>query len=156
MPRIPVHLGALAIALAAALPLGGQAAIIPPGVQLDPTQTVIRNNGSEPESLDPAIAETVGANNITRDLFEGLTTNDSDVVFGTSIGLSRALASETRLNATLEGNVLKLSWSGSGMILQNAGVFRPTNTLWFDLQVKNSPYYVTNPPAGERYYRLRN
>jgi oligopeptide transport system substrate-binding protein len=65
---------------AAALLLAGSAfaAIIPPGVQLHPTQTLIRNNGSEPESLDPAVAETVGANNITRDLFEGLTANNQD------------------------------------------------------------------------------
>src|SRR5438309_5530800 len=60
------------------LALSAHAAVIPPGVQLHPTQTLIRNNGSEPESLDPAIAETVGANNITRDLFEALTANDSD------------------------------------------------------------------------------
>ncbi len=52
------------------------AAIIPPGVQLHPTQTLIRNNGSEPETLDPALAESVGANNLTRDLFEALTSND--------------------------------------------------------------------------------
>lgn len=55
---------------------GPLAAVVPPGTQLHPTQTLIRNNGSEPESLDPAIAETVGANNITRDLFEALTAND--------------------------------------------------------------------------------
>lgn len=67
---------ALAITLAVAVP--AFAAVVPPGVQLHPTQTLIRNNGSEPESLDPAIAETVGANNITRDLFEGLTANDAD------------------------------------------------------------------------------
>ncbi len=53
------------------------AAVIPAGVQLHPTQTMIRNNGSEPETLDPALAESVGANNITRDLFEALTSNDS-------------------------------------------------------------------------------
>ena len=53
------------------------AAIIPAGVQLHPTQTLIRNNGSEPETMDPALAESVGANNITRDLFEALTANDS-------------------------------------------------------------------------------
>src|SRR3982751_121355 len=66
--------------LLAALALAGlaQAAVVPAGVQLHPTQTLIRNNGSEPESLDPAIAETVGSNNITRDLFEGLTANDAD------------------------------------------------------------------------------
>ena len=47
-------------------------------MQLHPTQTLVRNNGSEPETLDPALAESVGANNITRDLFEGLTANDAD------------------------------------------------------------------------------
>ena len=66
-----------AVALAAAFVVASHAAIVPPGVQLHPTQTLIRNNGSEPETLDPALAESVGANNITRDLFEGLTANDS-------------------------------------------------------------------------------
>src|SRR5437868_1243742 len=65
--------------LLAALALAGiaQAAVIPTGVQLHPTQTLIRNNGSEPETLDPALAESVGANNLTRDLFEALTANDA-------------------------------------------------------------------------------
>jgi oligopeptide transport system substrate-binding protein len=67
-------LGAIALVLASS----AFAAVIPPGVQLNTTQTLIRNNGSEPESLDPAVAETVGANNITRDLFEGLTANNQD------------------------------------------------------------------------------
>lgn len=71
-----LRLSTLAIALAVAVP--SFAALIPPGVQLHPTQTLIRNNGSEPETLDPALAETVGSNNITRDLFEGLTANDGD------------------------------------------------------------------------------
>jgi oligopeptide transport system substrate-binding protein len=71
-----LSLSTLAIALAVAVP--SFAAVIPPGVQLHPAQTLIRNNGSEPETLDPALAETVGANNITRDLFEGLTANDGD------------------------------------------------------------------------------
>ena len=65
------------IALGAAFALVSQAAIIAPGTQLHATQTLIRNNGSEPESLDPALAESVGANNLTRDLFEGLTANNS-------------------------------------------------------------------------------
>ncbi len=63
-------------ALSLAVP--AQAAVVPAGVQLHATQTLIRNNGSEPETLDPAVAESVGANNITRDLFEGLTANDAD------------------------------------------------------------------------------
>jgi oligopeptide transport system substrate-binding protein len=72
--RFHVALFALPLCLALAWPL--QAAVIPPGTQLHPTQTLIRNNGSEPETLDPALAESVGANNITRDLFEALTAND--------------------------------------------------------------------------------
>ncbi|AMO23994.1 peptide ABC transporter substrate-binding protein [Ramlibacter solisilvae] len=65
------------LALCAAMALPVAAAVVPPGVELHPTQTLIRNNGSEPETLDPASAETVGANNITRDMFEGLTANDA-------------------------------------------------------------------------------
>jgi oligopeptide transport system substrate-binding protein len=62
--------------LGASLAALSQAATIPPGVQLHASQTLIRNNGSEPETLDPALAESVGANNLTRDLFEALTAND--------------------------------------------------------------------------------
>ncbi len=53
------------------------AATVPNGVKLHATQTMVRNNGSEPETLDPALAESVGANNISRDLFEGLTAVDA-------------------------------------------------------------------------------
>ena len=74
-PSLPARLTALALLLAMALPAA--AAVIPAGVQLHPTQTLVRNNGSEPESLDPAIAESVGANNLARDLFEGLTATDA-------------------------------------------------------------------------------
>jgi len=77
MKNNPIRQCAL-LTLLAAMALPASAAVIPPGTQLHPTQTLIRNNGSEPETLDPALAETVGANNITRDLFEGLTANDGD------------------------------------------------------------------------------
>ena len=67
--------------LAAALILGltgaALAATLPPDVQLHPKQELTRNNGSEPETLDPAMASGVPANNIIRDLFEGLTATDS-------------------------------------------------------------------------------
>ena len=53
------------------------AGTVPAGVVLHPTQTFIRSNGSEPESMDPAVAETVPANQILRDLFEGLTATDT-------------------------------------------------------------------------------
>ena len=54
------------------------AAVVPAGVQLHAKQEFVRNNGSEPETLDPALIESVGANQITRDLFEGLTATRSD------------------------------------------------------------------------------
>jgi oligopeptide transport system substrate-binding protein len=69
---------AQAIAVAGLLSISAQAATIPAGVQLHASQTLIRNNGSETETLDPALAESVGANNLTRDLFEALTANDSE------------------------------------------------------------------------------
>ncbi|MDO5652864.1 MAG: ABC transporter substrate-binding protein, partial [Brachymonas sp.] len=38
---------------------------------------LVRNNGSEPETLDPSLASSVPANNIIRDMFEGLTAVDN-------------------------------------------------------------------------------
>jgi len=52
------------------------AATVPAGVQLAAKQEMVRNNGAEPDTLDPARAEGVPANNIIRDLFEGLTAPD--------------------------------------------------------------------------------
>lgn len=66
------------LASALLLSLGGLtlAATLPAGVQLHAKQELVRNNGSEPETLDPALAEGVPANNVIRDLFEGLTAVD--------------------------------------------------------------------------------
>ncbi|MCP1117589.1 peptide ABC transporter substrate-binding protein [Robbsia andropogonis] len=52
-------------------------ATIPPGTQLAAQQTLVRNIGSEVETLDPNIAESVPAHTVTEDLFEGLTANDN-------------------------------------------------------------------------------
>ncbi|WP_078365168.1 peptide ABC transporter substrate-binding protein [Rhodoferax fermentans] len=52
------------------------AATVPAGVQLAAKQEMVRNNGSEPDTLDPARAEGVPANNVIRELFEGLTAAD--------------------------------------------------------------------------------
>jgi oligopeptide transport system substrate-binding protein len=52
------------------------AAEIPTGIALHSTQTLIRNNGSEPDSIDPMLTESVPGINITLDLFEGLTASD--------------------------------------------------------------------------------
>ncbi|MGI9132548.1 MAG: peptide ABC transporter substrate-binding protein [Rhodoferax sp.] len=70
--QTPTH---LALAVLACVALGGtaHADVVPAGTLLHASQTLVRNNGSEPESLDPALAESVGANQIARDLFEGLT-----------------------------------------------------------------------------------
>jgi oligopeptide transport system substrate-binding protein len=68
----------IALALAATLGTTAFAATIPAGTQLHAKQELIRNNGSEPETLDPALASGVPANNVIRDLFEGLTATDSN------------------------------------------------------------------------------
>ncbi len=65
--------GALALA---ACSLAG-AAVIPPGTPLAAKQEMVRNNGSEPESLDPPLIESTNANNILVDLFESLTALDN-------------------------------------------------------------------------------
>jgi len=74
---------AIAIASGAATT---HAATIPPGTQLAARQEMVRNNGAEPDSLDPALIESVNASEIARDLFEGLTSTDhhSTVVAGTA------------------------------------------------------------------------
>lgn len=75
-----VHLSAKQLVPALAMWLGVQgmvpAATIPAGVQLADKQELTRNNGSEPETLDPALAQGVPANNVLRELFEGLTAKD--------------------------------------------------------------------------------
>ncbi len=80
----------------------------------------------------------------------------SDIVFGSSLGLVRALASETDLDINLSGNIATISWDGLGFTLQQASTVMGTN-VWSDVAglVKTSPYSVTNPPATT-FYRLRN
>ena len=51
---------------------GAQAAQVPPGTQLAEKQELVRNNGSEPASLDPHKVESDIEFNIISDLFEGL------------------------------------------------------------------------------------
>jgi oligopeptide transport system substrate-binding protein len=72
--------GASAALALSGLMLAGavQAAIVPPGVQLAAQQELVRNNGTEVETLDPTVAESVPANTVTRDLFEGLTATRAD------------------------------------------------------------------------------
>ena len=68
-------MGSVGLALALTAAAAG-AAVIPPGTVLAAKQEMVRNNGSEPETLDPALIESVPAAEIARDLFEGLTAID--------------------------------------------------------------------------------
>ncbi|MGK9171897.1 oligopeptide ABC transporter substrate-binding protein OppA [Yokenella regensburgei] len=52
------------------------AADVPADVKLADTQTLVRNNGSEVQSLDPHKIEGVPESNVSRDLFEGLLISD--------------------------------------------------------------------------------
>ncbi|MGP3591738.1 oligopeptide ABC transporter substrate-binding protein OppA [Vagococcus sp. WN89Y] len=54
------------------------AADVPAGVQLAEKQTLVRNNASEVQSLDPHKIEGVPESNVNRDLFEGLLISDVD------------------------------------------------------------------------------
>ncbi|TQI80725.1 oligopeptide transport system substrate-binding protein [Serratia fonticola] len=54
------------------------AADVPAGVQLAEKQEIVKNNGSEVQSLDPHKIEGVPENNVTRDLMEGLANNSLD------------------------------------------------------------------------------
>ena len=82
--RRPHSLARTLVAVSAFALAGVHAATIPPGAVLSPKQEMVRNNGAEPESLDPAYIETVNAAEIGRDLFEGLTSTNhhGDVVPG--------------------------------------------------------------------------
>ena len=73
-----ISLTALSSAMLLACAGLATAATLPAGVKLHDSQELVRNNGSEPETLDPALASGVPANNVIRDLFEGLTATDGD------------------------------------------------------------------------------
>ncbi|MFP8966232.1 ABC transporter substrate-binding protein [Pokkaliibacter sp. CJK22405] len=50
---------------------------LPAGTQLAERQMLTRNNGAEPATLDPQLAEGTPEANLTRDLFEGLVIQDA-------------------------------------------------------------------------------
>ncbi|EKK5219960.1 oligopeptide ABC transporter substrate-binding protein OppA [Cronobacter sakazakii] len=62
--------------LSALIAGNAMAANVPAGMQLAEKQTLVRNNGSEVQSLDPHKIEGVPESNINRDLFEGLLVTD--------------------------------------------------------------------------------
>lgn len=63
------------------------AANVPEGVQLADKQTLVRNNGSEPQSLDPHKIEGVPEASLARDLYEGVTivAPDGEILPGSAI-----------------------------------------------------------------------
>lgn len=58
--------------LIGALLTSAYAANVPEGTALAEKQVLVRNNGTEPQSLDPHKIEGVAESHLTRDLFEGL------------------------------------------------------------------------------------
>jgi len=72
--RRAAHLVAVAAVLACLPAIG---AVVPPGTPLAAKQELVRNNGAEPESLDPQLIESTNAFNILIDLFESLTALDN-------------------------------------------------------------------------------
>jgi hypothetical protein len=82
--------------------------------------------------------------------------DSSDIVFGSAMGLVRALVSETKLRVASSNSVTKVSWDGVGFTLQQANDLRGGNS-WADVPgpITTSPYSVTNPPTTT-FFRLRN
>jgi len=85
--RTPWAAGCMAWLLALVQP-DAAAATIPPGTVLDARQEMVRNNGSEPETLDPSTTESTVAHAIVHDLFEGLTVEDNHGVIVPGIAQS--------------------------------------------------------------------
>ena len=65
-------------ALLAATLLLAQACDITPGPGVETNAVVVRGNGGEPGTLDPARADDIHAFNILADLYEGLVTESAD------------------------------------------------------------------------------
>ncbi len=69
----------LYLVIAALLVLGYSVSFaqVPVNASLAKVQELTRSNGSEPETLDPSIAESVPAHNVLFDIFEGLVASDA-------------------------------------------------------------------------------
>ena len=72
-----VNLSRTAAAAFFALTASSQCASIPPGTALAAKQEMVRNNGFEPETLDPALSSSTASGNILADVFETLTAIDN-------------------------------------------------------------------------------
>jgi hypothetical protein len=81
----------------------------------------------------------------------------SDIVFGSAVGLVRALAGETTLRIGRTNDVVCVSWDGEGLILQRASSLSSGTNSWADVvgPGATNPYCTTNP-AATAFYRLRD
>jgi hypothetical protein len=97
-----------------------------------------------------------GADNVFAAEVHQQNPNGGDVVFGSSLGFVRALASETTLRIGASTNGANVSWDTKGLTLQQTTGLGGTNT-WMDVPgpVQNSPYVVSNLTSSV-FYRLRN
>ncbi|MCC8367818.1 oligopeptide ABC transporter substrate-binding protein OppA [Xenorhabdus sp. PB61.4] len=96
------------------------AAVIPPGIQLNEKQEVIRNNGAEPASLDVDKAEDNVSLNIINDFFEGLVGTDKN----NKIEPRLAESWETQDNKTWVFHLRKgIKWSDGTPITAHDVVF---------------------------------
>ncbi|WP_062263658.1 ABC transporter substrate-binding protein [Endozoicomonas arenosclerae] len=68
---------ALTLAASIMAVTSANAAIVPAGTQLAQVQELVRGNGAEPASIDPQKVEGVPGSSVTKDLFEGLVTQDA-------------------------------------------------------------------------------
>ncbi len=109
-----VHLAKVASVAALVLTTSSVfAAIIPPGVVLADKQEFVRSNGSEPETLDPMLSESVPASQIVHDLFEGLTATNNEGVLQPGLATSWQQTSDTTWVFQLRKNA---KWSdGTGI-----------------------------------------
>ncbi len=80
----------------------------------------------------------------------------SDIVFGSSVGLVRALARESSLRVARTNDTVCISWDGENLTLQEVAPLQGTNS-WTDVSgpIRSSPYCVTNA-GSSRFYRLRD
>ena len=98
----------------------------------------------------------VAGDNVLAAEVHQFTTASSDIVFGSALGLVRALPSETRLRVTRTPGTVCVSWEGEDLTLQQAA--DPGNAAaWHDVTgaATLSPYCAVNP-QGSLFYRLRN
>ena len=103
-----------------------------------------------------ALTNLVVGDNVLAAEVHQFATNDTDIVFGSTLSLQRALVSETPLRVTRTNNIVCITWDGQGFTLQRTNVLS-ASAPWADVPgpVKTSPYCTTNP-AATTFYRLRN